>query len=288
MACTTESPFQGLDGTLYQQKDGLAMGSPLSCVIANFYLCHIENEIMEDAALKPSLYGRFIDDCFVEVRDMDHLAALQREFIRKSSLNFTNEVSIQNKIPFLDVLVEAADSRYNSTVFTKPTKSPDCINYKCEAPEKYKTGVIITLLERAWKICNPKTKFKDETLRIKRLLVNNDFPNRLCDKYIESFLNRKARQDNDSISIRPHGDANPDAVNGVNGQSSGSSDEVRTSASEPKPTVTLYYRSQYSSNYKVEKAALRRILKNNIFEVNVNLKVLIYYKSKNKKKYLIC
>ena len=61
MTCTTESPFQGLDGTLYQQKDGLAMGSPLSCVIANFYLCHIENEIMEDAALKPSLYSRFID-----------------------------------------------------------------------------------------------------------------------------------------------------------------------------------------------------------------------------------
>ena len=38
--------------------------------------------------------------------------------------------------------------------------------------------------------------------------------------------------------------------------------------------------SHYSSNYKVEKAAFRRILKNNIFEVNVNLKVLIYYKSK--------
>ena len=34
--CTTESPFKHIDGTLYTQVDGLAMGSPLSCIMVNF------------------------------------------------------------------------------------------------------------------------------------------------------------------------------------------------------------------------------------------------------------
>ena len=47
-ACTTESPFRGPDGQLYRQKDGVAMGSPLGPIFANFYMCEIEGKVLTD------------------------------------------------------------------------------------------------------------------------------------------------------------------------------------------------------------------------------------------------
>ena len=43
LACTTKCPFSHINGHLYLQKDGVAMGSPLCVTFANFYMCRIEN-----------------------------------------------------------------------------------------------------------------------------------------------------------------------------------------------------------------------------------------------------
>ena len=44
--CTTETPFRNVNGDLYVQTDGVAMGSPLGPLFANYYMCHIENTIL--------------------------------------------------------------------------------------------------------------------------------------------------------------------------------------------------------------------------------------------------
>ena len=142
--CTTEAPFRHIDGSVYNQKDGLAMGGPLSCTMANFYLCHVENQIMESSVTKPTLYCRYVDDIFVEVKDQEHLNELQAAFENHSKLEYTQELSINNKIHFLDVLIEIRNGMYRRTVYTKPTKMQECIHYNCEAPEGYKTGVLYT------------------------------------------------------------------------------------------------------------------------------------------------
>ena len=177
--CTKEAPFKHIDGSLYVQKDGVAMGSPLSCTIANFYMCHIENEVLESVPSKPTLYCRYVDDIYVIINSEEALMSLKNEMEKKSVLSFTIERSIESKLPFLDVLVDSSrEDQYVTKVYTKPSKSQECINFNCEAPERYKTGVIKTLLARANRICSTEEGFKEETVRIKNLLVNNHFPNR--------------------------------------------------------------------------------------------------------------
>ena len=44
---TKEPPFQCPNGTLYQQIDGVAMGSPFGPTFANFYMGHIENTVFQ-------------------------------------------------------------------------------------------------------------------------------------------------------------------------------------------------------------------------------------------------
>jgi hypothetical protein len=53
------------NGEFYGQRDGVAMGSPLSPVIVNFYMEDYEKAALESAPLKPRCGFRYVDDTFV-------------------------------------------------------------------------------------------------------------------------------------------------------------------------------------------------------------------------------
>lgn len=67
------------------------MGSPLGPLMANYYMCHLENTIFEDNNLKPKLYCRYMDDIFVVVEKFEQLENLRLTFTNNSVLNFTFE-----------------------------------------------------------------------------------------------------------------------------------------------------------------------------------------------------
>lgn len=46
--------YLSFDGQYCEQKEGVAMGSPLSAVIANFYMEHFECIVLARAPLKPT------------------------------------------------------------------------------------------------------------------------------------------------------------------------------------------------------------------------------------------
>ena len=62
--CINTTAFQ-LNDSYFQQKDGMAMGSPLSLVMANIYMGHFEEQALKSAPLKPSLWIWYVHDTFV-------------------------------------------------------------------------------------------------------------------------------------------------------------------------------------------------------------------------------
>ena len=44
--CTSDCPFNHMDGKIYKQCDGVSMGSPLGVTFANFYMTHVENQVL--------------------------------------------------------------------------------------------------------------------------------------------------------------------------------------------------------------------------------------------------
>ena len=58
---------------MYRQVDGVAMGSALGVTFANCYMAHIENTVISDLIVKPKLYARYVDDCFLVMEDEQHL-----------------------------------------------------------------------------------------------------------------------------------------------------------------------------------------------------------------------
>jgi retron-type reverse transcriptase len=53
------------DGQFYEQTDGVAMGSPLSPVIANFFMESFEKKAIEQVTHKPVCWFRCVDDTFI-------------------------------------------------------------------------------------------------------------------------------------------------------------------------------------------------------------------------------
>ena len=59
LACTKDAPFRGPDGKLYTQKDGVAMGSPLGPLFANFYMARVEEETFSKPDVASTTYCRY-------------------------------------------------------------------------------------------------------------------------------------------------------------------------------------------------------------------------------------
>ena len=59
------STYFCVDGQFYEQTDDVAMGSPLSPVITNFYMEDFEMKAIKKATYKPACWYRYVDDNFV-------------------------------------------------------------------------------------------------------------------------------------------------------------------------------------------------------------------------------
>ena len=152
IACTTKNPFTHIDGTLYLQKEGVSMGSPLGVTFANFYMVHIENIVLQNSTFeKPHIYCRYVDDCFVATDSLNNLIKLRDQLEATSVLRFTYEQGLGNRLNFLDVDLKITNQKFETTIYNKPTNSGIYLNATSECPQRYKTGTIKNLIHRTCK-----------------------------------------------------------------------------------------------------------------------------------------
>ena len=246
--CTSNAPFRHINGKLFYQKEGIAMGSPLGPTFANFYMGHIENKVLNDLNIKPAVYTRYVDDVFVMVENENKLLELKKKFEDASILKFTYEISKNNKIPFLDVNVQILKNKFVTSVYTKETNDGNLINYDSECPSRYKIGTIVTLLNRALKVSSDWQIFNTEMNRLKQIFINNGFPNEVFDRCVKNFLNKHfSNSNNEKI----------------------------------KNEYNIYYENQMTMNYRLDERILKKIIKDKITCVNRQdkLNLRIYYKN---------
>ena len=85
------------DGSIYQQIDGVAMGSPLGPSLANAFLAHYKQVWLDDCPdeFKPVYYKRYVDDIFVLFRSAHHLKKFSEHLNKKhANVKFTSEKEV--------------------------------------------------------------------------------------------------------------------------------------------------------------------------------------------------
>ena len=120
------------------------MGSVLGPIFSNFYMSDLENRIF-NSTKKPPIYLRYVDDILILTNNINEINILQDTFQNNSVLNFTHEINKNNKISFLDVLIDANNnnnfttSTYKNPLVTTPVPS----TLKVNAPSDIKKQLFI-------------------------------------------------------------------------------------------------------------------------------------------------
>ena len=215
---TTQAPFKSPDGNLYLQIEGVAKGSPLGPSFANFYVGNLEQSVLRDQNIKPNIYCRYVDVIFVVVRNEAHLKQLQERMESSSVLSFIYKISVNGKIPFLDVNIKTQHGQFVSDVYRKTTNDGKLLNAKSDCPARYKFSVIAGGIRSAHKICSSEDLFNHELQRLRQILVNNGYTNIDFDFELNKFLhNNELRQLNDNNN-----------------------------------KIKIYYKNQMSTSYKID------------------------------------
>ena len=173
-----------------EQSDGMAMGSPLSPAVANIFMEDFESTAIVTSDYQPRIWYRYVDDTFVV---WEH----GRQRLDERIL-FTMEVEENNKISFLDVLVERKDFFIATSVYRKPTHTDRYLNYRSHHHPKTKTGIVSCLKRRTENICLDENSRIDEINRLEDVFLTNGFPQKTIQAALHAKPRSTAREDSDT------------------------------------------------------------------------------------------
>ena len=125
------------NGKLYEQVDGVAMGPPLGPLMANAFMCSLEENLSKSKNL-PSFYNRYVDDTLTKQSSLESESFLSILNNCHPSLSFTMEVEQVGKMSFLGMEITKKDGRLETKVYIKPTNTGLLLHYHSHIDKRYK------------------------------------------------------------------------------------------------------------------------------------------------------
>ena len=176
------------DGKLYEQIDGVAMGSPLGPLMANAFLCSIKEKLEQDNKL-PEFYRRHVDDTFAMMKSVpateDFLSTLNS---CHPSINFNMDLASDNKLPFIGMEVLKKGCKLETSVYRKPTNTGLLLHHQSHVDKRYKKSLLKTMLNRAFHLSSTWESFKSECDHLSGIFINFKYPESLIKSTICHFV----------------------------------------------------------------------------------------------------
>ena len=136
------------NGTVYQQTDGLLMGSPLASLLANWFVSQLETNLLNKTK-NPKMYCRYVDDifCIFENKEEAHLFEKELNSMYKD-MKFVIQTCQDRKLPFLDTQVAIKNNTIITTSYRKPSSTGVLMNYSSCVPQSWKRSLVKNLYYR--------------------------------------------------------------------------------------------------------------------------------------------
>ena len=123
-------------GNIYDQIDGVSMGSPLGPVLANLFMgYHERNWLQEFDIGELLLYRSYADDIFCMFRNEINAENFFKHLNSKHlNIKFTMEKENNKFLPFLDVLVKNEGRVFTTSMYRKKTATGLFTQYNSFTP----------------------------------------------------------------------------------------------------------------------------------------------------------
>ena len=191
----TKNQLFQFEGNLYEQVDGVAMGSPLGPLMANAFMCSIEERLLNQGKM-PNFYKRYVDDTFSIMPNVETAEAfLSTLNDSHPSISFTMELATNGKLPFLGVEIVKHMSRLETKVYKKPTDTGLLLHYQSHVDVRYKQSLLKTMLNRAFKLSSSWQLFHLECERLTETFSRLRYPVPLLQSTIRNFVAAKVSGD---------------------------------------------------------------------------------------------
>lgn len=181
--CIDNSFFE-FDGYYYKQIFGLGMGNCLAPVVSDIVMTELQKTALQLLPFQVPFFKRFVDDICTSIPADFIQLTLDTFNSFHPRLQFTIELEVDYKLPFLDTILIRNDNGMLSTDwFHKPTFSERFLNYYSHHPFSHKLNLIKNLKHRALSLSD--TMYHSKNLsNIKKYLIKNNFPISLLNKIL--------------------------------------------------------------------------------------------------------
>ena len=185
-------------GVIYEQKDGVSMGSSLGPVLANIIMTELERSVVSRLIRSGCIkfYARYVDDTLLLVKpeDVDRILSEFNKFHR--NLEFTVD-KFEDCVPhFLDLEITPE----GMSIYRKATHTAQFIHYQSYTKWNHKIAWIRSLTSRAKKLCSP-SKLAEELSNIKKFAAYNGFPKWVVKNVMKQGLLQKTKTDPDPEEV---------------------------------------------------------------------------------------
>ena len=188
-----KSTFFQYNGRHYKQLHGTAMGSPVSVVVAEIVMQHIEKRALATYDQTLHFWFRYVDDT-IAILQTDNIDVFHEQLNQQNSdIQFTRELEENGKIPFLDCLVSRDDTRLRTTVYRKPTHTDRLLDQSSYSPTSHRATTVRTLTRRAQIICDSADSLRDENEHLRQIYHKNDY----SDEFIDTNSYKQNKQNDE-------------------------------------------------------------------------------------------
>ena len=144
------------------------------------------------ADILPKVFKRYVADIFVMFLCQSH----SQNFVicmdtKHPNIKFTSEFKENYSFSFLDVKITLSSNQLVTSFFGTATFSGVFTNFKSFVLSAHKFGLLYTLLHRSFPLCYSYEKFDEETVLLKKIFKENEYPQFFIDKCIKKYFPKR-------------------------------------------------------------------------------------------------
>ena len=150
-------------------------------------------ETLEREGKMPTYYRRFVNDTITIMSDKasaDNFLEILNQC--HSSIKFTMETESNNILLFLGTQLLSKHTHVETKMYVKPKNTGLLLHYKSQVDDRYRRGLLKTMLDRAFRLSSNWRYFSEECDRLKLLFSRLKYPDKLVNSTISRFVAAKA------------------------------------------------------------------------------------------------